>query len=298
MQFIWRHYHFNNAWDISWTICFHLCLMILIFGLIAFIKTMQHIHCIPTSAEEGFRFKFESKRFKSYSTLSVLLATISAILIFITFPVCSQWQCLETMLGFVYSILWWDSYTLSKIFIYLIFTERLFDSLYIGIYRYPRCIQYALWMLLSALVIVMIANNITVALVFFRIEYPLYFIDAGILAVYGTTDCTLSISLVILFFRPIWRRNQVSIRNRMSVVRKYAALSGVQLLVTLSYQIALVVTNLLWWKGASMETIKAYGDIRNVFQMLDCLLLIMCIYLGFARQETVCYVHSVHLSVG
>ena len=40
--------------------------------------------------------------------------------------------------------------------------------------------------------------------------------------------------------------------------------------------------------GASPITLKVYGDIQNVIQMIDCLLLIICIYFGFARKETVC----------
>ena len=162
----------------------------------------------------------------------------------------------------------------------------MFDSLYIGIYRYPRYIRYALWILLSVLIILTIIYNVTLGLILFGIGYP-RFIDNSIFLVYGITDCALSISLVILFFRPIWKRNQVSVGNHMSVVRRYAVLSGVQLIVTASFQIVFFVTNLLYLSGASIATVMVYADIRNVLSMLDCLLLIICVYFGFARQATV-----------
>ena len=279
---IWHHYQLNDAWDISWTICSSVGLLLLIFIVFAFLKTMQHIHCIfQLSATEGLRHKHESKHFTLYSTLSAIFATISAVFVFSMFPLCAQWECQDTWLGVMYEQVLWNSYFLSKLLLYLIFIGRLFNPQFVRIYRYPKCIQYSLWTLLVVLIITMFAWNIIE-----RIAYPilLYFV---VLVVYGTGDCTLSILLLILFFRPIWTRYKVPAIAYISVVRNYAVLSALQLIVAASAQI----TNLVWFylyaTAAARSTLALYGDAYRVLVMLDCLLLIICIYSGFARQETV-----------
>ena len=291
MSHILRHYRFNDPRDISWTISSSLCLVILIVTLFTSLKTLQHIHCIPKSCTNaGFRYKFESRHFKTYSTLFVILATISAISIFSLFPVCSQWQCSDTLIVYMYTLFLWDSYTLCKIFVYLIFIGRLFTPHYIRIYQYPKYIGYLLLILLIILIINMIAFNITPGLALAAIAYP-QCIDILINSVYGTTDCILSISLMILFFRPICTRNAVSISPvYKSIVRKYAVISALQLVVAVSFQIAYLVSHCLYIFGAPIATVRVYADVQNILSMLDCLLLIFCIYSGFARQDTVCII--------
>lgn len=287
MSRIWRHYQLNDSWDISWTLCSSIGLVILICIFFAAIQSLQHIHCIPKpSVTAWFRYRFETKHFIAYSTLSVLFSTGSAFIIFIMFPVCSQWDCVATVLGYSLNILMVDSYLLSKIFVYLIFIGRLVNPHYIRLYRYPEYIQYSLWMMLTVLIIIAIAWNIKQGLLLTEIEYS-HSIDITIDTVYGITDCILSISLMILFFRPICTKNTISADEFRSILRKYAGLSALQLTVAVSAQIAFIAANVLWWTGAPLSTQEMYADIRNVLSMVDCLLLIICIYSGFARQPTV-----------
>ena len=79
---------------------------------------------------------------------------------------------------------------------------------------------------------------------------------------------------------------------------KYAVLSALQLVAAVSFQIAFLLTCLLSWTEAPLSIVIVYADILNELSMLDCLLLIICIYSGFARQPTVRYVHLIHLFVG
>ena len=279
---IWHHYQLNNTWDISWTICSSVGLLLLIFILFAFLKTVQHIHCIfQLSATEGLRHKHESRHFKLYSTLSAIFAAITAVFTFSMFPVCAQWECQDTWIGIMYEEVLWNCYFLCKLFLYLVFIGRLFNPHFVRIYHYPKCIRYLLRLLLMVLIITMMAWNISE-----RIAYPAS-LDFIVLVVYGTGDCTLSILLLILFFRPIWTRYNVSAAVYMSLVRNYAVLSALQLIVAASAQI----TNLVWFylyaTVATRCTLALYGDACRVLMMLDCLLLIICIYSGFAREETV-----------
>ena len=300
MLYIWRYYQLNSARDISWSICSSIGLVVLIVILLIFIKTLQHIYCIPqSSADAGLRYKFETKHFNLYSTLSVTLATISALLIFLIFPACTQWTCLDTVLGHMFDILWLDSYLLSKVFLYLLFIGRLFNPHYIRLYQYPEYIQYSLWLTLILLIITVFAWNVLIALLLTGIEYH-WSIGIITFTVYGITDCILSISLMILFFRPICMAKTCTVSAiwYKFIVRKYARLSALQLTSAVSFQIAVAVANVLRWTEVPWSTLRVYSDIRNVLSMLDCLLLISCIYSGFARQETVCDVHLVHLSVG
>ena len=132
MSHLLRHYQLNNAPNVSWTICFLLGLFIMISVLFAFIKTLQHLHCIPKSfANAEFRFKFESRHFKLYSTSSVLLATINAFITLSIFLVCSLWNCGERVLSRLIGILWYDSYIGSRIFLYFIFIDRLVSTRYV-----------------------------------------------------------------------------------------------------------------------------------------------------------------------
>ena len=285
MSHFLRHYQLSDEWDISWTICSSASLLILIFILFSSIKTLQRICCINQVSAAGVHHKLETKYFIAYSRISVISATISAILIFSIFPVCSQWNCWHNMLENIYYALWWNFYFLSKLFLYLIFVGRLMNPYFIQIYQYSKFVEYSLWMLLIALIMVMITFNITYGLVLSNIQYPSS-INIIISAVYGITDCILSISLMISFFRPIC--NKFSSANvYRTVVKKYAILSSLQVIVAVSAQAAVVIATLLYWTDASRSTLRVYADIRNVLQMLDCLLLIICIYSGFARQQTV-----------
>ena len=83
-------------------------------------------------------------------------------------------------------------------------------------------------------------------------------------------------------------KTAVSATIYMSLLRKYAMLSVLQVVVSVSYQIAFLVECCFYISAASHVTLGVTSDIRNVLQMLDCLLLILCVYYGLAREETVC----------
>ena len=286
MSGILRNHQLDSACEIIWAISFLFGILVMIIILLAFIKTVQHIHCIPKSfANAEFRFKFESRHFKLYSTSSVLLATINAFITLSVFLVCSLWNCGERVLSRLVGIIWYDSYIGSRIFLYLIFIDRLASTRYILIYQCPKYIEYLLRMLLIVVIISLIAYNITLGLDLARIKSMESF-DIVIVTIYGIIDCILSISLTLLFFRPIRIKNAISTSGHISVVIKYAVLSVLQLIVSVSFQLALMEKYCLYFVAASTITVRVYSDVQGVLAMLDCLLLIICIYCGFARQPT------------
>lgn len=295
MSRIFRHLQLNDAWDIIWTICLSISLCILIVTTYLSVRTLQHSHCIYPlfdAVPAVVPRKIGQRHLKAYSTLSVVFATLSAVVSFLVFPVCAQWKCLDTVLGYILDIIFWAFYMMTKIFLYLLFIERLFNPhLYLPIYQYPKYIQYSLWMLVMVLIICLIASNVMNGLVMAEFEYPVS-IEVACLAVYGIIDCTLSISLLFFFFRPIFSRgagNTVSVDVYMSVVRRYAAVSALQLVVAVSAQIVFgIQCYLVFTLGPLSIIVRVFTDIMNVLQILDCLLLVICIYFGFVRQETVC----------
>lgn len=198
----------SNAMSIIWSFFFLLDLCVTITCVLLFIHTMFHLHCIPKSAAAKVHSTVNSKYVKSYSTLSVTFAALSAITIFSSYPLCTQLSCVDNLLGLMLDLHFWTFFTLSKLFLYLIFIMRLFNPRYRQIYSYSKFIQYFLWMLLFLLMTTMIEFNIYCGAIFGGIKYPQW-LDLVCGAVYAITDHIISVVTSILFFRPLCRRNRI-----------------------------------------------------------------------------------------
>ena len=172
----------------------------------------------------------------------------------------------------------------------MIFIARLFNPYYRRIYQYPKYIQYSLWMFVVLLLICLMEFIICLGFRLSKMEYP-GFINNVCGALYGLTDSFLSICLTVLYFRPMClkrnRRNR-SFRVYMSVVIKYGIISTLQLIAGVVFQVLFMVN--IYWNhiDVSRSGWIQYNYICNIIQMLDCMLLMICIYLGHARKRTVC----------
>ena len=69
---------------------------------------------------------------------------------------------------------------------------------------------------------------------------------------------------------------------------KYAIISFLQLIAAVSFELIFLSRFYLEEIGALPNAWNNYVHIRNVVEMSDCLLLIICIYFGFTRKQTVC----------
>ena len=288
MSHILRHFRFNDELDIIWTICSFFGLCILITTLFTLTLIVQHLYCIPKSDSHA---SIVPQHIATYSMLSAVFATFSVILSFAAYIVCTQWSCPQTVLGTTISILLWDTYIWAKLLLYLLFIGRLFNPYHLRIYQYSPCIKHLLWMLLIAMGMTMIVFNIYFGFYFTEFEIPSLEIICS--AVYVVTDCILAISTMILFFRPICSRryrNAVSPIVGMSVVKQYCIISVLQLISALSYQIVFVGWFSIEHTHMSVTVWFGYVEFYRVIQMLDCLLIMVCIHLGFVRQLTVCFV--------
>ena len=225
---------------------------------------------------------------KIYCTLSVAFATLCAILTCSTYLVFTQWSCLGASRSYIYGIPWWDSYIFCKIFLYLIFIERLFNPHYRRIYSYPTCFQYTLWMLLVVLFLTMIIDNICDGVLLTNLDYP-YAVSNINDAVYAIIDSAISIVTMILFFIPFCRQIRAPVISNnldVSVIKKYCILSLLQLIAALSFQLAMGARIYMDIVDVPISTVKKFNCIVAVIQILDCLLIIICIYFGFARKKT------------
>lgn len=234
--------------------------------------------CIPKTIQQR---QVEPQLVNVYSALSVTFATLSVIVSFSIFPVCTEWICWYTDRAYVYDICFWTLYTMAKIFMYLLFVGRLFNPYYQRIYQYSKYIQYLLWMMLILLLAVMIDIVIGDVISMKGIEYPKAIDDASI-ALYGVTDCITATILLILFFRPICKGVY------MSIVKIYAGISALQWSAAVLYQVSFISTIYLYASDASQQVWDVYHNIARVIQLLDCCLLMVCIHIGFARVNTVC----------
>ena len=116
-------------------------------------------------------------------------------------------------------------------------------------------------------------------------------IDLTCTAVYAITDCTLAVGTMFLFFRPICDtrfRDPNTQDNEGSIVIKYGIVSALQCTAAVFYEMAVLGRVYVIMMHASIDVWKGYVDIINIIQMLDCLMLLICLYVGFARKRTVC----------
>ena len=284
-----RQFSFDEE-HIIWSICVLSAFCIVGITLYTFTLIMQHLFCIPKSSSAlGLQSRSEPSHVKAYSTLSVTFATLCVMFTFSTYPVCTELWCGYNTLGFASFALVLDSYILSKLFLYLLFIDCLFNPYYRCIYQYPKSIQHSLWFLLIAMMISVIIGNANNAVQCVG-KQPSESIDKAWSAVYVVTDCTISIATMLLFFRPICcnrKKKSCSPSVDMSVVKKYRIISALQLIAAVSYELSFLGRIYVGAEHALEGIWSSYLDICSVVQMLDCLLLMICIYRGFARKETV-----------
>ena len=289
MSAIVQRWQSNHEADIIWRFCLFIAWCILLITIWIFILSIQHLFCIRKSTSfPDINSKTRQRQMRTYSTLAITFATLSIVVSFSKYLVCTAWSCAwQTQLSWMYIFLWWDFYVLAKLFLYFIFVCRLFHPLYRRICSYSRHIQYFLWMLLLVLVLSATVSNIDYGLYMLGREPPRA-LDSVCTAVYAITDCTLSIIMMILFFRPLCRGNEMNSNNAdVSVLQKYGILSSLQLFAALSFQISFVGESFVYMIVSTMVEVQEYNHIINIIQMIDCLLLMFCIYFGFARKYTV-----------
>lgn len=273
--------------DIIWKICFFAALIILVINISIYIKTLQHLHCIPEySYAAKSRSKTLSNHMNTYSTLSISFAVFSAAINWLMYPICTEWSCM-TWIGWMFNILYWDSYMLSKILLYSIFIGRLCNAEYRKIYSYPRRVHYLLWLLVIVLIMILISNTIGSTLLTLDVDYP-DAIEHVVSVAYPITDIIISILTMILFFRPFCRGHMTSAKSvAFTALRKYCVLSVLQMIAAVSFQLSLMASAYLDFIDAPIRLQIAFVDIFHLIQNLDCLLLMICIYFGFARKQTV-----------
>lgn len=285
-------FRFGNELDALWTTCFAISLCIAMAIIFIFIRVMQHQYCIPQSDHHT---KFQPKHITAYSTFTVTFAAISALLTFSMFPVCTEWSCVDTTRGRLYDIFFWFFYTISKLFFYLILIGRLFNPHYAQTHQYPNYVLYVLWLLLVVLMASMIIFNIGSAISMAGFAVPTKVpvaVEIFGVVMYGISDIALSSICCLLFFRPLcqndWKQPisyPISSKRVLSVARRYGAISALQLVVALVFQMSFFGGYYLKMTVVEWESVWIkYHYIMNVVQISDCMLLMICIYVGFARN--------------
>ena len=291
-------FSFENPEDIYWFIGLFVGSLITCLSLFTFTLVIQHLHCIPRDPQARTQI-IEPPFTKIYSTLSAIFATISVVLIFTTYPICTQYVCGYDALGNFYYVTILDSYIAAKLFLYFLFIGRLFNENYGKIYKYPVYIKYFLFIVIFIVIATTIITN--VGSVFNFHHQSLNNMIIVWVAIYTVADFILSGCTLILFFRPLWSKTALQSlgaltqspsasatgsASGMSVVLKYGIISALQTITAMLYGISLIVRFVFGWFHTTNEEGDSYLDICSLIQMMDMLTTMLAIYLGFAKKQT------------
>ena len=295
-------FDFNSAEDIFWFIGLFLGSLITCLSLFTYTLVIQHLYCVNEDPMISRTKKIEPPFTKIYSTLSATFATLSVLLIFTTYPVCTQYFCGYNPLGNFYYDAVLDTYIAAKLFLYFLFIGRLFNPHYAKIYRYHRFIKVFLFIVMAIVILTTVVTNVGS---FFNFKHQninaLIIVWVGI---YVFADFILSGFTLVLFFKPLWTRkglisqqsardnsasgpiSTVSTTSSMSVVLKYGIISSLQTITATLYGISLIVRFSFHWFHSTDSEGDSYLDICSLIQMMDMLITMICIYLGFAKKQT------------
>eukprot|EP01084_Bolivina_argentea_P104403 186941_1 len=289
MSPITKRFEFDTTEDIFWFVGLFIGSLMTCFATFTFTLVIQHLHCIPQDQKSNKKIHIEPKNTKVYSSFSVTLSLICVWLIFTTYPVCTQWKCEYNTLGNFYYNFILDSYIFSKLFLYFLFVGRLFNPHYKKIYQYPCYIQYFLFIVMSIIFIATIISNIGA---FFNFHQQT--IDKMIIiwvACYVLADFVLSGITLMLFFIPLCKTSEsypgaIMESPSMSIVLKYGIISSFQTITATLYGVSLIVRFIFGWFHSTNSESNSYLDVCSLIQILDMLMTMICIYLGFAKKQT------------
>ena len=259
--------------------CFYCALIILLISTFTFIRIIQKLHCIPRCK---LHIQIQPQHTTAYSTISVVFAALSSILIFSSYLLYDLWPCTNCVAGKLYSVLIYDCHIFAKLFLYLLFIGRLFNPHYRRIYAYSPYLQRLLWFILSVLLIVMVITNIDHANCSIVNNKHLPFVHQMCNPIVVIADCIFSTITTILFFLPICYRSSTNTLYIL-VVMKYGTISFLQLITSVIFDVSILI-----WNTPLFIQSPESRDISLCIEMLDCFFLMICVYLGFAQKRTVC----------
>lgn len=287
MSTISIRFNSNAEEDIIWKICVMISSCICIIVVFIYFRTLQHLFCIPQSSQCS---KFEPKYVKIYSTASITFAALHSIDILSSYLLCTQWECVETTkILWIFYLVGPFSYAMAKIFLYFILIGRLFNHYFAPIHQYPKYIKYLLYYMLICSIINLINGSTCVVLVLTGYDRAAAIFYVSI-AVGAITDILLSLFCMVLCFRAIFSHNAKTRVFYVSVAKRQGFVAALQALVTISAECGYMLWVFLVLNGAALNVLQDYIYISNIVAMLDCMLLIICIYIGFARKSnTVCF---------
>ena len=178
---------------------------------------------------------------------------------------------------------------MAKIFLYFILIGRLFNHYFAQIHQYPKYIKYLLYYMLICSIINLINGSTCVVLVLtgYARAAAIFYVC---IAVGAITDILLSLFCMVLCFRAIFSHNAKTPVFYVSVAKRQGFVAALQALVTISAECGYMLWVFLVLNGAALNVLQDYIYISNIVAMLECMLLMICIYVGFARKSnTVCF---------
>ena len=286
-------FNLANIADVFWVIGSLLALCLLLFSILTFTAILQHLFCVK--ADQNKTSHIDPKVIKQCSILCCMFGLICSMAGFSTFPICTTVECGYNTLGNAYFIINLISYISSKLCLYILFIHRLFNKYSAEIYQYSKCTKRSLEIAIIILAIAIILTSIFAIIIdHYNNNDKVDGLDWSVIiavVIYVLADFILSGFTLVLFFAPLWNMAKLKKRNMnkqklVAIIWKYGAISLTQTIISIFYGVSLIVRFVMGWYHTADTIGVSYLDMCVVIQLLDILITMLCIYVGFVRKET------------
>ena len=280
-------FHIISIADIFWLIGFFFSIMAMIIGLILYSLIINRFFCSSNSKEyqSGDTNHSKYRITKLSATLSATFSLSCIILLFTTFPICTTFYCGYNFIGNFYFCAVIDTYILSKLMVYTLFIDRIYNDYFRKIYFYSSKILYLLLFMVILVIVTLIIFNTFSALNFQGDS--IHLLGKISVIVFISMDITFSLSTLFLFIKPIYSQTN-SDQNKQYMkhkIVKYALLSTFAIMSSLIYEVTYAIRIFTGLYHSDSNASNDYMDISSMLQVMDCVVSMFCVYFGFVERD-------------
>ena len=241
---IYQRFELGSVTDIFWVIGSLLALCLLLCSIFTFTMILQHLFCVKSTTNK--KVHISPKITKICAISCCIFGLICSFAGFSTFPICTEFQCGYNTLGNTYFIINLNSYILSKLFLYILFIQRLFNKYSQKIYKYSKWIKTLLEFTIFIIFIAIILTTIFAIIIdHYENSNKVDALDLSVIIavnIYVFADFILSGFTLFLFFLPLWRlKPQLNKKKFTEIIWKYGVISMSQTAISMIYGVSLIV---------------------------------------------------------
>lgn len=273
--------------DVFWLVGFFFAILAMLIGFILYSLIINRFFCSANSKECKANGPKHSKYriTKLSATLSATFSLSCVVLLVTTFPVCTTYFCGYNFIGNFYFCAVIDTYILSKLMVYTLFIDRIYNDYFKKIYFYSSKILYLLLFMVILVIATLIIFN-TFSVLNFQGEY-IHLLGKISVVVFVAMDITFSLCTLFLFIKPIYSQTN-SNQNKQYMkhkIVKYALLSTFAIVSSLLYELTYAIRIFTGLYHSDTNASNDYMDISSMLQISDCIVSMFCVYFGFVERN-------------